>query len=119
MCTYVRNAITLGQGENVISMLIADMLVCCYMKLYFDYIFMRCGVVTTDKHLYLYVLSFCQVNIIHSLENSLEKKEGHIDADKMAVLNGWRRVGCRTREALRRSSLFELIDGYEVYAWLF
>ncbi|XP_058770864.1 uncharacterized protein LOC131644395 [Vicia villosa] len=54
-----------------------------------------------------------EVNIIHSLENSLEKKEAHIDADKLAVLNGWRRVGCRTREALRRSSLFELLDGYE------
>ncbi|CAI8583379.1 unnamed protein product [Vicia faba] len=54
-----------------------------------------------------------EVNIIHSLENSLEKKESHIDADKMAVLNGWRRIGCKTREALRRSSLFELLDGYE------
>lgn len=57
MCTYVRNVITLGQGENVISILIADMLVCCHMKLYFDYIFMRCLVVTTDKHLiYIFYL---------------------------------------------------------------
>lgn len=54
-----------------------------------------------------------EVNIIHAFENSLEKKEGRIDADKMAVLNGWRRVGSNTREALRRSSLFELIEGYE------
>ncbi|CAJ2627882.1 R3H domain-containing protein 4-like [Trifolium pratense] len=54
-----------------------------------------------------------EVNIIHAFEKSLEKKEGRIDADKMEVLNGWRRVGCRTRDALRRSSLFELVEGYE------
>ncbi|XP_027365318.1 uncharacterized protein LOC113872183 isoform X2 [Abrus precatorius] len=54
-----------------------------------------------------------EVNIIHALENSLEKRKGHVDADKMAVLNGWHRVDCRTREALRRSSLSELIEGYE------
>lgn len=54
-----------------------------------------------------------EVNIIHALENSLERRKGHIDADKMAVLNGWHRVDCRTREALRRCSLSELIEGYE------
>ncbi|TKY52604.1 hypothetical protein E2542_SST24126 [Spatholobus suberectus] len=54
-----------------------------------------------------------EVNIIHALESSLEKRKGHIDADKMAVLNGWHRVDCRTREALRRSSLSELIESYE------
>ncbi|KAF7818303.1 R3H domain-containing protein 4 [Senna tora] len=54
-----------------------------------------------------------EVNIIHALESSLTKKKGHIDADKMEVLNAWRRVDSRTREALRRSFLSELIDGYE------
>ncbi|KAL2323569.1 hypothetical protein Fmac_027948 [Flemingia macrophylla] len=54
-----------------------------------------------------------EVNIINTLENSVEKRKGHIDADKLAVLNGWHRVDCRTREALRRSCLFELIEGYE------
>ncbi|KAL2991974.1 hypothetical protein AAZX31_10G024900 [Glycine max] len=54
-----------------------------------------------------------EVNIIHSLENSIEKRKGHIDADKMAVLNGWHRIDCRTRDALRRSCLSELIEGYE------
>lgn len=32
----------------------------------------------------------------------------------MAVLNAWRRVDSRTREALRRSVVSELIEGYEV-----
>lgn len=54
-----------------------------------------------------------EVNIIHALENSIENRKGHIDADKMAVLNGWHRVDCKTRDALRRSCLSELIEGYE------
>ncbi|XP_028762197.1 R3H domain-containing protein 4 [Neltuma alba] len=54
-----------------------------------------------------------EVNIIHALESSVTKKKGHIDADKGEVLNAWRRVDSRTREALRRSFLWELINGYE------
>ncbi|XP_068492681.1 uncharacterized protein [Phaseolus vulgaris] len=54
-----------------------------------------------------------EVTIINSLENTIEKRKGPIDADKMAVLNCWRRIDCRTRDALRRSSLSELIDNYE------
>ncbi|KAK7270257.1 hypothetical protein RIF29_23270 [Crotalaria pallida] len=54
-----------------------------------------------------------EVNIIHALENSLEKRKGRIDSDKMAVLNGWHRVDCRTRDAMRRTALSELIEGYE------
>ncbi|XP_057423344.1 uncharacterized protein LOC130717216 isoform X1 [Lotus japonicus] len=54
-----------------------------------------------------------EVNIIHALENTLDKKKGHVDADKLAVLNAWHRVDCKTRDALRRSSLSELIEGYE------
>ncbi|KAJ0110820.1 hypothetical protein Patl1_03419 [Pistacia atlantica] len=40
-------------------------------------------------------------------------KEVHVNAEKIAVLNAWHRVDCRTREALRRSFLSELIEGYE------
>ncbi|RYR70910.1 hypothetical protein Ahy_A02g005209 isoform B [Arachis hypogaea] len=54
-----------------------------------------------------------EVNMIHAFENSLDKRKGRVDADKLAVLNGWHRVDCRTREALRRSSVSELIEGYE------
>ncbi|KAF5462605.1 hypothetical protein F2P56_018595 [Juglans regia] len=58
-----------------------------------------------------------EATIIDALERSPSKKPGHVDADKMAVLNAWHRVNCRTREALRRSFLSELIEGYEI-AWL-
>ncbi|KAE9618445.1 hypothetical protein Lal_00047022 [Lupinus albus] len=54
-----------------------------------------------------------EVNLIQALENSLEKRKGRIDADKIAVLNGWHRVDCRTRDALRRASFSELIERYE------
>ncbi|KAJ7977433.1 R3H domain-containing protein 4 [Quillaja saponaria] len=54
-----------------------------------------------------------EASIIDSLERSMTKRKGHVDADKMAVLNGWHRVDCRTREALRRSFLSDLIEGYE------
>lgn len=49
-----------------------------------------------------------------ALRSSPAKRKDHVDSNKMAVLNAWRRVDCRTREALRRSSLLELIEGYEV-----
>ncbi|KAG6645180.1 hypothetical protein I3843_08G100600 [Carya illinoinensis] len=54
-----------------------------------------------------------EATIIDALERSPSKKPGRVDADKMAVLNAWHRVNCRTREALRRSFLSELIEGYE------
>ncbi|XVF21804.1 hypothetical protein REPUB_Repub12eG0121600 [Reevesia pubescens] len=54
-----------------------------------------------------------EANIIGALNNSSRKKKFHVDGDKMAVLNAWRRIDCRTREALRRSFLSELISGYE------
>ncbi|XP_022758195.1 uncharacterized protein LOC111305180 isoform X2 [Durio zibethinus] len=56
-----------------------------------------------------------EANIIGALNNSSTKKKFHADGDKMAVLNAWRRIDCRTREALRRSFLSELIQGYEFY----
>lgn len=60
------------------------------------------------------MLSSCQAKIIEVLENSSAKRKGHMDADKMAFLNAWRRIECRTREALRRSFLPELVEGFEV-----
>ncbi|KAH7577514.1 hypothetical protein ACOSP7_001561 [Xanthoceras sorbifolium] len=54
-----------------------------------------------------------EANIINALNSSSHKRKVHVDPDKIAVLNAWRRVDCRTREALRRSFLSELIEGYE------
>lgn len=54
-----------------------------------------------------------QANIIDSLSSSSAKRRGHVDPEKIAVLNAWHRIGCRTREALRRSFLTELIESYE------
>lgn len=53
--------------------------------------------------------------MIKALKGPSSKRKGHVDADKIAVLNAWHRVNCRTREALRRSFLSEVIEGYEVY----
>ncbi|KAJ4727506.1 R3H domain-containing protein 4 [Melia azedarach] len=55
-----------------------------------------------------------EASMINTLNSSPLKRKGHVDADKIAVLNAWRRIDCRTREALRRSFLSELIEGYEV-----
>ncbi|KAF4368265.1 hypothetical protein F8388_007257 [Cannabis sativa] len=54
-----------------------------------------------------------EANFIDSLKGSPAKSKGQVDPDKMAVLNAWRRIDCRTRDALRRSSLWVLIEGYE------
>ncbi|TYJ21704.1 hypothetical protein E1A91_A08G080100v1 [Gossypium mustelinum] len=54
-----------------------------------------------------------EANIIGTLNNSSVKKKFHADADKAAFLTAWRRVDCRTREALRRSFLSDLIASYE------
>ncbi|XP_017626262.1 uncharacterized protein LOC108469755 [Gossypium arboreum] len=54
-----------------------------------------------------------EANIIGTLNNSSVKKKFHADADKAAFLTVWRRVDCRTREALRRSFLSDLIASYE------
>ncbi|KAL8092721.1 hypothetical protein AgCh_034835 [Apium graveolens] len=55
-----------------------------------------------------------EIRVIETLGGSSSKKKGRVDVDKMAVLAAWHRVNCRTREALRRSFLAELIDNYEV-----
>lgn len=52
--------------------------------------------------------------MIEALEGSPLKQKGSVDADKVAVLTAWHRVNCRTREALRRSFLSDMVKGYEV-----
>lgn len=37
-----------------------------------------------------------------------------MNTDKAVALNAWRRVDRRTREAMRRNFLPQLIEGYEV-----
>ncbi|KAF8006498.1 hypothetical protein BT93_K0711 [Corymbia citriodora subsp. variegata] len=54
-----------------------------------------------------------EANMIDNIKASSRRRSAHRDTDKEAVLSAWRRVDCRTREALRRSFLFELIEGYE------
>ncbi|OVA05520.1 R3H-associated N-terminal domain [Macleaya cordata] len=54
-----------------------------------------------------------EATMIKALNGSSTKRKGPVDADKMAALNAWHRVDCRTREALRRSFLSELIENYE------
>ncbi|XP_023548231.1 uncharacterized protein LOC111806930 isoform X4 [Cucurbita pepo subsp. pepo] len=56
-----------------------------------------------------------EAKFIGVLENSSIKRKGHIDADKVAFLNAWRRIECQTREALRRSFLPELVEAFEFY----
>lgn len=51
--------------------------------------------------------------MIEALEGSPHKQKGRVDADKVAVLTAWHRVNCRTREALRRCFLSDMVKGYE------
>lgn len=53
--------------------------------------------------------------MIEALKGSSPKRGGQFNAEKMAVLTAWHRIDCRTREALRRSFLSELLEGYEVH----
>ncbi|CAN1196246.1 hypothetical protein LINPERHAP2_LOCUS43468 [Linum perenne] len=55
-----------------------------------------------------------QVNLLETFDKSSSRRKGSVDADKMSALNAWRRIDASTREALRRSFLTDLIDGYEV-----
>ncbi|KAA8550887.1 hypothetical protein F0562_002571 [Nyssa sinensis] len=54
-----------------------------------------------------------EATFIEAIECTASKRKVRMDADKMAVLNAWHRVDCRTREALRRSFPSELINGFE------
>ena len=51
---------------------------------------------------------------MESIENSSSKRRDRQDADKVAVLTAWHRVDGRTREALRRCYLTDVVSGYEV-----
>lgn len=52
--------------------------------------------------------------MMKALESSVSKRKSCTNNDKAAVLTAWHRVDCRTREALRRNFLPELINNYEV-----
>ncbi|XP_072997494.1 uncharacterized protein [Typha latifolia] len=54
-----------------------------------------------------------EATIIQNMKNSSSKRKDHADKDKLVALNAWHRVDCRTREALRRSFLSDLVEGYE------
>lgn len=54
-----------------------------------------------------------EAGMIEALKSSPSKRRGRIGAERLAVLNAWHRVDCRTRDALRRSFLSELIESYE------
>ncbi|XP_074304709.1 uncharacterized protein LOC141639511 [Silene latifolia] len=54
-----------------------------------------------------------EANILKSVRHSSQKRKSHVDSDKTAVIDAWHRIDCRTREALRRSFLPDLIEGYE------
>ena len=69
-------------------------------------------------HLFICLISCWQIKVIETLGGSSSKKKGRVDVDKMAVLAAWHRVNCRTREALRRSFLAELIESYEVVLYV-
>ncbi|XP_047956361.1 uncharacterized protein LOC125202078 [Salvia hispanica] len=54
-----------------------------------------------------------EASIMESIENSSSKRRDRQDADKVAVLTAWHRVDGRTREALRRCYLTDVVSGYE------
>ncbi|XP_008790970.2 R3H domain-containing protein 4 [Phoenix dactylifera] len=60
-----------------------------------------------------------EANMIQALEKSSTKRKGHVDNDKKIALNAWHRVDCRTREALRRNFLSELVESYEEHVRAF
>lgn len=52
--------------------------------------------------------------MMQALNKSTTKRKEQVDSDKMAALRAWHRVDCRTREALKRNFLSDLVLGYEV-----
>ncbi|KAJ8547509.1 hypothetical protein K7X08_011095 [Anisodus acutangulus] len=54
-----------------------------------------------------------EATIMDALEGKTSKQKRCVDNDKVAVLTAWHRVDCRTREALRRNFLPELVNNYE------
>ncbi|KAK4407118.1 putative isomerase [Sesamum angolense] len=61
---------------------------------------------------------FCMTNVgewdnFRNIDMDKEQSRDRLDADKVAALTAWHRVDGRTREALRRCYLSDLINGYE------
>ncbi|XP_031122209.1 uncharacterized protein LOC116025205 [Ipomoea triloba] len=54
-----------------------------------------------------------EATMMKALESSVSKRKSCTNNGKAAVLTAWHRVDCRTREALRRNFLPELINNYE------
>ncbi|KAM3216769.1 putative protein isoform X1 [Capsicum annuum] len=54
-----------------------------------------------------------EASIMEALEGKTSNQRSCVDNDKVAVLTAWHRVDCRTREALRRNFLPELVNNYE------
>lgn len=54
-----------------------------------------------------------EATIMDALEGKTSKRKSCVDNDKVAVLTAWHRVDCRTRDALRRNFLPELVNNYE------
>lgn len=54
-----------------------------------------------------------EARIIKPINKSSLKRKDHVDNGKEAALSAWHRVDCRIREALRRSSLSDLVEIYE------
>ncbi|CAN4093471.1 unnamed protein product [Withania somnifera] len=54
-----------------------------------------------------------EATIMDALVDKTSKRKSCVDNDKVAVLTAWHRVDCRTREALRRNFLPELVNNYE------
>ncbi|KAK9139647.1 hypothetical protein Scep_009328 [Stephania cephalantha] len=54
-----------------------------------------------------------EARIIEALQSSSTKTKRHVHDEKIAALNAWHRVDCRTRAALKRSFLSELIESFE------
>ncbi|KAG9457995.1 hypothetical protein H6P81_002503 [Aristolochia fimbriata] len=54
-----------------------------------------------------------EATLLEALEKSSTKRKDRVETDKIIALNAWHRVDCRTREALRRNFLSELVEGFE------
>ncbi|KAG5587071.1 hypothetical protein H5410_047505 [Solanum commersonii] len=55
-----------------------------------------------------------EATIMDALEGKTSKRKSCVDNDKVAVLTAWHRVDCRTRDAIRRNFLPELVNNYEI-----
>ncbi|XP_068661168.1 uncharacterized protein [Aristolochia californica] len=54
-----------------------------------------------------------EVSMLEALQKSSTRRKDRVDTDKIIALNAWHRVDSRSREALRRNFLSELVEGFE------